>query len=54
MNSISYQIRTVRDTPVFSFDSLARAQEEKLRAEQRIGCKMKLVKVTHIEEVICD
>lgn len=54
MNSISYQIRTVRDTPVFSFDSLARAREEMLKAQQKVGCKMKLVKVTQTEEVIHD
>lgn len=54
MNSISYQIRTVRDTPVYSYDSLVRAQEEKLRAEQKVGCKMKIVKVVQTEEVICD
>lgn len=50
--SVSYQIRTVRNTPVYSYDSLDRAKEEMLKAEQRIGCKMKLVKVTQIEEVV--
>lgn len=50
--NVSYQIRTVRDKPIFSYDSLARAREECLKAEKRIGCKMKIVKVTHIEEVI--
>lgn len=54
MNSISYQIRTVRDTPVFSFDSLARAKEEMLKAQQKVGCKMRLVKVVLTEEVIHD
>lgn len=52
--NVSYQIRTVRNTPVYSYDSLPRAQEEKLKAEQRIGCKMKLVKVVLTEEVIHD
>ena len=52
--NVSYQIRTMRNTPVYSFDSLLRAQEEKLRAEQRVGCKMKLVKVVLTEEVIHD
>lgn len=52
MNQVSYQIRTVRDTPVYAYDSLVRAREEKLKAEQRIGCKMKIVKVTHTEEVL--
>ena len=50
--NVSYQIRTVRNTPVYSYDSLDRAKEEMLKAEQRIGCKMKLVKVTQIEEVV--
>lgn len=54
MNSVSYQIRTVRNTPVYSYDSLVRAKEEMLKAEQRVGCKMKLVKVTQTEEVIND
>jgi hypothetical protein len=52
MMNVSYQIRTVRDRPIFAYDSLARAQEERLKAEQRIGCKMKIVKVTHIEEEV--
>lgn len=50
--TVSYQIRTVRDTPVYSYDSLVRAQEEKLRAEQKVGCKMRIVKVTQIEEIV--
>lgn len=50
--NVSYQIRTVRNTPVYAYDSLARAKEEMLRAEQRVGCKMKIVKITHIEEVV--
>lgn len=52
MNHVTYQVRTLRDTPVYSFDSLLRAREEKLRSEQRVGCKMKLVRITHIEEVM--
>ncbi len=50
--TVSYQIRTVRDTPFYSYDSLVRAQEEKLRAEQRVGCKMRIVKVTQIDEIV--
>lgn len=52
MTNISYQIRTVRDRPIFAYDSLPRAQEEKIKAEKRIGCKMKIVKITHVEEDI--
>lgn len=50
--TVSYQIRTVRNTPVYAYDSLIRAKEEMLRAEKRIGCKLKIVKVTQTEEVI--
>ena len=52
MTQVSYQIRTVRDKPIFAYDNLLRAQEEKLKAEKRVGCKMKIVKVTHIEEEV--
>lgn len=52
MNQVSYQIRTVRDKPIFAYDSLLRAKEECLKAEQRIGCKMKIVRVTYVEEVV--
>lgn len=52
MTQVSYQIRTVRDKPISAYDNLPRAQEEKLKAEKRVGCKMKIVKVTHIEEEV--
>lgn len=51
-HNISYQIRTYRNAPVFSYESLDRAKEEKLRAEKRVGCKMKIVKITCVEEEI--
>lgn len=50
--NVSYQIRTVRDKPIFAYDSLIRAQEERLKAEKRVGCKMVIVKVTQTEEVV--
>lgn len=50
--NVSYHIRTIRGAPVFSFDSLQRAKEERFRAEKRIGCKMQIVKVTRLEEVV--
>lgn len=50
--NVSYQIRTVRGKPVFSYDSLARAQEGKRDAEKRVGCKMEIVRVTYQEEVL--
>ena len=52
MNHVTYQVRTIRGTPVYSFDSFLRAQEEKLNAEKRVGCKMKLVRITRIEEEV--
>lgn len=50
--NVSYHIRTPRGATVFSYDSLHRAQEEKIKAEKRIGCKMQIVKITHVEEVV--
>lgn len=50
--NVSYQIRTVRGAPVFSYDSLVRAKEGRIKAEKRIGCKMQIIKVTHVEEVV--
>lgn len=52
--NISYHIRTMRGAPVFSYDSLCRAKEERIRAEKRVGVKMQIVKITHMEEVIHD
>lgn len=52
MTQVSYQIRTIRNTPIYAYDNLLRAQEEKRKAEKRVGCKMKIVKVTHIEEEV--
>jgi hypothetical protein len=52
--SVSYQIRTLRNTPIYAYDSLARAKEEKIKAEKRVGCRMQIVRVTHQEEVIND
>ena len=48
----SFEIRTMRDARVFCYDSLARAREEALAAEKRIGVKMKIVKVTQVEEIV--
>ncbi len=52
--NITYEIRTSRNARVFSYDSLARAKEERIVAEQRIGCKMQIVKITRVEEVLHD
>lgn len=49
---VSYLIKTPRGATVFSYDSLQRAKEEKLKAEKRIGCKMQIVKITRVEELV--
>lgn len=49
---ISYELRTIRNTSVFAFDSIVRAKEEITRAEKRIGTKLRLVKVIQTEEEI--
>lgn len=54
MSQVSYQIRTVRGKPVFSYDSLSRAKEERRKAEQRVGCRMQIVRVTYHEELLDD
>lgn len=50
--NVTYEIRTKRNARVFAYDSLARAKEERLRAEKRIGVKMQIVKITQVEEII--
>jgi hypothetical protein len=52
VTQVSYHIRTLRGTPVYICETLQRAQEEKRKAEQRVGCKMKLVKITQTEEEV--
>lgn len=50
--SVSYELRSVRgNRPVYTFDSLARAEEERVKAEHR-GVRLNLVKVTRVEELI--
>lgn len=46
----TYEIRTVRNTPVHVFDNEHRARAERAEAEKRIKTKLKLVKVTRVEE----
>jgi hypothetical protein len=50
---ISYELRTMRDARIFSYDNLARAKDARGEAEKKVGVKMKIVKITHMEEV-CD
>ena len=50
--NVSYEIRTMRDTPVYRFDNEYRAKEELTKATKRIGTKLRLIKITQIEEVV--
>jgi hypothetical protein len=52
--NVTYEIRTLRNARVFAYESLHRAQEERLKAEKRVGVKMQIVKITHMEEVLHD
>lgn len=49
---VTYEIRTVRDTPVYRFDNEGRAKDELAKAAKRIGTKLRLVKVTTTEEEV--
>ena len=48
----SYEIRTIRNKPVLTFDNEKRARQVLLEREKLIGAKMLLVKVTQQEEII--
>ena len=50
--NVSYEIRTMRDTPVYRFDNEYRAKEELTKATKRIGTKLRLIKITQIEEEV--
>ena len=49
---ITYEIRTSRNTPVYRFDNEYRAKEELAKATKRIGTKLRLIKITQIEEEV--
>lgn len=51
---VTYEVRTSRNARVFAYDTLARAKEERLKAEKRVGIKMQIVKITHMEEFLDD
>ena len=46
----TYEIRTVRNTPVYSYDNEQRAREEMAKASKRIGTQLRLVRITRVEE----
>lgn len=52
MAQVTYEIRTLRDTPVYRYDNEYRAKEELVRATKRIGTKLRLIKITQVEEEI--
>lgn len=52
MTRITYEIRTSRDAPVFSFDSLHRAKQELANAERRLKTRLRLVEVRQVERDI--
>ena len=50
--NVTYEIRTTRNTPVYRFDNEHRAKDELAKATKRIGTKLRLVKITRVEEEV--
>lgn len=50
MSNPTYEIRSVRGTPVYAFDNETRARDAWRQAEKRIGGKLRLFKVIKTEE----
>lgn len=50
--NVTYEIRTLRNTPVYAFDNETRAKEELAKAMRRVGTQMRLVKITRVEEEV--
>ena len=48
--TVSYELRTVRNTPIFAYDNETRAREAMRTEEKRRGLKLRLIKVTRVEE----
>lgn len=46
----TYEIRTMRGRPVFSFDDIARAKDALRTNEKRLGIKLRLVEITRVEK----
>ena len=49
MNRVSYEIRTRKNVPVYTFDCQHRARQELVRAEARLKIRLRLVEVSQIE-----
>jgi hypothetical protein len=52
MMNVSYQIRTMRNRPVFSYETLEKAKQGKAEAEKRVGIPMQIYRITFQEELI--
>ena len=52
--NVTYELRTQRNARVFAYESLQRAKDERIKAEKRVGVKMHIIKITHMEEVLHD
>lgn len=52
MSNPTYEIRSVRGTPVYAFDNEARARDAWRQAEKRVGGKLRLFKIIKTEEEI--
>lgn len=50
--NVSYQIRTMRNRPVFSYETLEKAKQGKVDAEKRVGIPMQIYRITLQEELI--
>ena len=48
----TFEIRTIRGTPVLSFDNEQRARRVMAERQKKIGAKMLLVRVTQQEELL--
>jgi hypothetical protein len=48
----TYEIRTMRNAPVYAFDNLENAKVELRKSEKRIGRKLVLVEITRTEREI--
>lgn len=48
----SYEVRTVRGTPVFRADTIEGAKRELERSRKRVGIEFRLFKITETEEEV--
>lgn len=48
----SYEVRTVRGTPVFRADTIEGAKRELERSRKRVGIEFRLFRITETEEEV--